>query len=236
MTALKIIGIILLVFLLLGFLRLGAIVSYEERLCVQLRVGALKLTVYPRKAKKPKKEKAPKEEKPKEPKNETEKKPKKKPSIPKPTVYDVIDLLDTAFSALGAMVRRTCRRVRIDPLELTLTAASMGNPADTAMLFGALNTAVFTLMPKAEETFYIPDPSIHLRMDYDVYWPSARGTLGISLRLCDLFAIVFTLVIPLGKWFLRFKKAHKHDEPAHKGPADQETEKNEDKDTEERIA
>ena len=41
MLALKIIGVILLIFLLLGFLRLGAIVSFGEELRVQLRLGAL---------------------------------------------------------------------------------------------------------------------------------------------------------------------------------------------------
>ena len=54
MLALKIIGVILLIFLLLGFLRLGAIVSFGEELRVQLSVGVLKLTILPQKEKKPK--------------------------------------------------------------------------------------------------------------------------------------------------------------------------------------
>jgi hypothetical protein len=57
--------------------------------------------------------------------------------------------------------------------------------------------------------------------------------VGVSLRVCDLFAIVFTLIGPLLKWFLRFKKAHKHDEPAHKGADKDETDQN---DTEDKIA
>ena len=235
MTALKVIGILLLVFLLIGFLRVGAIVSFGDGLRVRLRVGAIKLTILPKKAKKPKKprkEKEPKEEKPEE---EKEEKPKKKRSIPKPTIDDIIDLIQTALSALGAMVRRACRRTRIDPLDLTILFGAY-DPADVALMFGAVNTAVFTLMPKAEETFYIPNPSIHLRMDYDADWPQAEGRLGVSLRICDLFAIIFTLIIPLLKWFLRFKKAHKHDEPAHKGPEAAETENKENKDTEEQIA
>ena len=235
MTALKVIGIILLVFLLIGFLRVGAIVSFGDELRVRLRVGAIKLTILPKKTKKPKKpkkEKEPKEEKPEE---EAEKKPKKKRSIPKPNLDDIIDLIQTALSALGAMVRRACRRTRIDPLDLTIVFGAY-DPADVALMFGAANTAVFTLMPKAEETFYIPNPSIRLRMDYDADWPRAAGSLGVSLRLCDLFAIIFTLIIPLLKWFLRFKKAHKHDEPAHKGPEAAETENKENKDTEEQIA
>ena len=221
MLALKIIGVILLIFLLLGFLRLGAIVSFGEELRVQLRLGALKLTILPQKEKKPKKEKPPKEEKPKEDKP-AEEKPKKKRSIPKPTLDDILDLLETALAALGATVRRACRRTRIDPLNVRLTIGAY-DPADTAILFGAVNTAVFTLMPKVEETFDVPDPGIRLRMDYDCESVSAEGSLGLSLRLCDLFAIGFTLIVPLGKWLLRFLKAHRHDAPKETAAPENDT-------------
>lgn len=229
MTALKIIGIILLVFLLIGFLRVGALVSFGDELCVKLRVGFIRLTIFPekeKKPKKPKKEKKPKEEKPKE------EKPKKKRSLPRLTLEDILDLAQTALSALGAMVRRACRRVRIDPLDVTVVFGG-DDPAIVAAAYGAANAAVFEQMPKAEEKFYIPDPSLHLRMDFTAEETTAEGSVGVSLRVCDLFAIVFTLIGPLLKWFLRFKKAHKHDEPAHKGADKDETDQN---DTEDKIA
>lgn len=225
MTALKIIGIILLVFLLIGFLRVGAILSFEEELRVAVRVGLIRLTIFPGKEKKPKK---PKEEKPKEEKKE--KKPKKKRSIPKPTFEELLDLIETALSALGATARRACKRLHIDPLDLTLVFGG-GDPADIAMMYGMASSAMYALMPRVEERFHIPDPSLHLRMDYDAEGTEARGTVGLSLRVCDLFAILFTLAVPLGKWFLRFKKAHKHDSPAHKAPGTEDHE-----DTEEQIA
>ncbi|MBR3560398.1 MAG: DUF2953 domain-containing protein [Oscillospiraceae bacterium] len=215
MTALKIIGVILLVFLLLGFLRLGAIVSFGEELRVRLRLGVLKVSLRG----KPKKEKPPKEKKEEAPKADKPAEPKKKRSLPRPTLDEILDLLETALAALGATVRRACRRTRIDPLDVTLTIGAY-DPADTAVLFGAVNAAVFALMPKVERTFDVPDPGVHLRMDYDREFPAAEGSLGISLRLCDLFAILFTLAIPLVKWFLRFKKAHKHDAPAQEGAHD----------------
>ncbi|MBQ9647959.1 MAG: DUF2953 domain-containing protein [Oscillospiraceae bacterium] len=230
MTALKIIGIILLVFLLIGFLRIGAIVSFGDELRVRLRVGAIKLTVLPKKEKKPKKPKKEKKPKAEEPEEKKEEKPKKKRAIPKPTLEDILDLLETALSALGAMVRRACRRTRIDPLDLTLVFGGR-DPADVAMSFGMANAAVFALMPKAEEKFYIPNPSLRLRMNYDAEGTEAFGSVGLSLRVCDLFAIVFALVVPMAKWFLRFKKAQKHDQLAHKGP-----EQKVQNDTEDKIA
>ena len=68
MTALKIIGILLLIFLLLSLLRVGAVVDFGGELRVRLRVGPVRLTVLPRKEKKAKKaeetsEKAPEEKK-----------------------------------------------------------------------------------------------------------------------------------------------------------------------------
>lgn len=229
MTALKIIGIILLVFLLIGFLRVGALVSFGDELCVKLRVGFIRLTIFPEKEKKPKKPK--KEKKPKEEKSKEEK-PKKKRSLPRLTLEDILDLAQTALSALGAMVRRACRRVRIDPLDVTVVFGG-DDPAIVAAAYGAASAAVFEQMPKAEEKFYIPDPSLHLRMDFTAEETTAEGSVGVSLRVCDLFAIVFTLIGPLLKWFLRFKKAHKHDEPAHKGADKDETDQN---DTEDKIA
>ncbi len=230
MTALKIIGIILLIFLLIGFLRVGAIVSFGDELRVKIRVGAIRLTIFPRKQK-PKK---PKKEKPKDETEAAKKKPKKKPALPKPTFDELLDLIETALSALRATLRRACRRVRIDPLEATLVFGGY-DPANVAMAFGAVNTAVYTVMPKMEETFYIPDPSLHLRMDYGAEQTEAEGVVGISLRVCDLLAILFTLAVPMIKWLLRFKRAHKADMAAHRGAPAADAE-NDDTDTKEQIA
>jgi hypothetical protein len=130
--------------------------------------------------------------------------------VPKPTIEELIDLVQTALSALGATVRRACSRVRIDPLEATVVFGGE-DPSLTAVAYGAASSAMFTLMPKAEETFYIPDPSLHVRMDFTAQSTTAEGCVGVSLRVCDLFAILFTLAVPLFKWFLRLKKAHRHD-------------------------
>ena len=58
MTALEIIGMILLLFLLLSLLRVGVIVDFGGELRVRLRVGPVKLTVLPRKEKKAQKKAA----------------------------------------------------------------------------------------------------------------------------------------------------------------------------------
>ena len=111
------------------------------------------------------------------------------------------------LGALKRTLRRTCRRTRIDPLEVGVIFAG-DNPADTAQTYGYANAALWTLMPKLEELFYIPKPSVYLGMDFTKAETSAEGTVGVSLRVCDLFAILFTLAMPVGKWFLRWRRAH----------------------------
>lgn len=228
MTALKIIGILLLIFLLAGFLRVGAIVSFDDALRVRLRIGIFRMTLIP---KKEKEKKSKPEEAQEEPKKTTKKKGHigKKRSLPKPNFDELLDLTGTALSALGATARRACRRVRIDPLDVTVVFAGRDDPAGAAISYGAASAAMFTVMPRLEERFYISDPSLHLRIDFAADEMAVEGQAGVSLRVCDLFAILFTLIGPLFKWFLRFKKAHKHDaapkkEDAAKPEANEETE------------
>lgn len=201
MTALKIISMILLIVLLIGFLRVGVIVSFGDRLHAKLRIGLIELTSLPKRKKKAK-------ESPPEAAAPPEEQPvRKKRVIPKPTLDEIFDLVTTLFTALGATLRRTCKRLRIDPLEVTVIFGGR-DPCDIAKTYGYANTAMWSLMPRAEELFYIPNPSLHLRMDYDAGKTTASGTVGISIRICDIFSILFTLAIPLLKWLLRFKKAH----------------------------
>lgn len=227
MTALKVIGIILLLFLLISLLRVGAIVDFGGELRVRLRVGPVKLTVLPKKERKAKKAEETSEKTPEE---------KKKPkaagghSLPKLSFSELRELAGTALGALKRTLRRTCRRTRIDPLEVGVILAG-DDPADTAQTYGYANAALWTLMPKLEELFYIPKPSVYLGVDFTKTETSAEGTVGVSLRVCDLFAILFTLAVPVGKWFLRWRRAHrgeaKAEPPAERAtaPETNETEK-----------
>ena len=52
MTALKVIGIILLIFLLIGFLRVGALLRFGQELNLRLSVGPFRFKLLPAKEKK----------------------------------------------------------------------------------------------------------------------------------------------------------------------------------------
>ena len=201
MTALKVIGIILLIFILIGFLRVGALMQFGDELRVQLSVGPFRFTLLPAKEKK---------ETPRE-----EAKQKKKPSLPKPTKEELRDLITTALSALKETAKRTCKRLRIDPLEILVVFGGT-DPADIAQTYGYASAAMWGVMPHLEDLFHIPDPSLHLRMDYSSEKTHAVGAVGLSLRIRDGLHISLALLIPMLKWYLRYKKAHKNDAPAEK--------------------
>ncbi len=100
------------------------------------------------------------------------------------------------------------------------------DPADTAQTYGYANAALWVVMPELEELFHIPKPSICLSMDFDRTETRAEGTVGVSLRVCDLIAIALTLALPVGKWLRRYRRAHRNDaktEPPAKGAATHET-------------
>ena len=162
MTALEIIGMILLLFLLLSLLRVGVIVDFGGELRVRLRVGPVKLTVLPRKEKKAQKKAA--EAAGKTPEEKTKPKAAGGHRLPKLSFPELRELAGTVLGALKRTLRRTCRRTRIDPLEVGVIFAG-DDPADTAQTYGYANAALWTLMPKLEELFYIPKPSVYLGMD-----------------------------------------------------------------------
>lgn len=140
MTALKVIGIILLIFILIGFLRVGALMQFGDELHVQLSVGPFRFTLLPAKEKKETPKKKAKEKKPKSEGEEA--KQKKKPSLPKPTKEELRDLITTALSALKETAKRTCKRLRIDPLEILIVFGGT-DPADIAQTYGYASAAMW---------------------------------------------------------------------------------------------
>ena len=163
MKALWIIGGILLLLVLLSLVRVGAVLSFGEELRIRLRLGQAKLTLLPRP---PKKDRPKREKKPKKPKKQPpdgEKKTKKKaPSI---TARDILDALPALFESLKAGLRKTRRRLRIDPLRIAVVLGG-DDPADVGELYGMVSAAMYTVMPQLERLTYMPDPRIHLEADF----------------------------------------------------------------------
>lgn len=192
--------IILLVLLLL--LRVGVSVQFGREQRVELRVGPVKKALFPKA----------KEERGKPPKKGGAK-PKK--AKLKPTMQEGIDLIRAALTALRSALKCLKRSVRFKPLELSVLFGG-DDPADVAKVYGYANAAVWSIMPLAEETFDIPNPSIHLEADFQKARIEVEGEVGVLLRVGDILLIALVLLVPLVKWYLRFQKAHRVEEPKTK--------------------
>ena len=223
MVALWILGILLALILLVLFLRVGVRIAFGDELRVIAVAGPLRLQIVPKPQRRPKKEK-----KPKKPKDKQEEKPQEAPKEKKKlglTFADIRSALPYLWQSLKGALRKTRQRLRVDPLRLSLVLGGEPDPAASAETYGWISAAVWTFMPRLEELMRIPDPYIHLDVDYSAAETKAEGEVGLSFQIRDLFAIGFAFGIPVLKWLLRWKKEKRLREEAQKAEKPEKPEK-----------
>ena len=192
-------------------LRLGLYVAFGGgQAAADLTIGPLRIHLAPSKA-------------PKKPQQETKKpgKPKREPqdlteaakSIPRPTLADLRDAAETLWPASKKALRRTRRGIRIQPLRLAVTLGGAEDPAAAAELYGGLHALIWTGMPALEQLLVIPDPAIHLGIDFDAAKTRAEGELGLSIRLGTLIAVGAQLALPAIGWLRRYLKRKQRQQP-----------------------
>ena len=206
MTALYIILGILLAFFLLSLLRLGVRVEFtgslaETRVTVIAGPARIQLLPKPEKPEKPPKEKK-KKEKPAKAKAEGGAK-KKKLHL---TKEDIKTALPALWECLKNGLRKTRQRLLIDPLELSAVLPGAMDPAGAAELYGYINAGMWTVMPQLEQLTRIPDPGLHVEVDFDSEQLRLTGRLGVSLQIRDLFAIGWAFAKPVIRWLLAMRK------------------------------
>ena len=111
----------------------------------------------------------------------------------------------TVCETLQKALRKIRRRMRVDPLDISITFAG-DDPAKVAEMYGWANTAMWTMMPPLEQLIHIPDPHIHLGVDYNSIRMTAEGRVGVKFRVGDLIIIGLTLAVPLLKWYLSWRR------------------------------
>jgi len=203
-----ILGVLAALLLLLCLTRVGAqIVLKDGSATVDVRVSVFRIRVYP------KKETAETEKKEKKPKEKGSKK-----AVPKPSLADIKDAVKTLWPPLKKAVGRVRRGIRIDPLDLSLTLGGQEEPDKTAELYGYLHTGMWTVMPVLEAGLDIPDPHLHIGIDFTSAQTAAEGELGLTARIGTLLAAGLTVGIPALRWFLKYRKKMKQQTPT-KQPA-----------------
>lgn len=173
-------GAILVLFCLIGSLRLGVGGSHTETegIRVWLRIGPAKITLYPRPKKKPKPAKENKA------KPHKEKKPKKEKEPKKPLSWDQIVALVRKLVPLGLEAVGSFRRkLRIDVLDARLVVGEP-DPADAALHYGQASAALGALWGPLNEAFQVKDGRARVDVDFQqdhwVLWGRIQMTLTVG--------------------------------------------------------
>lgn len=198
MTVLKVLLILLLIFFLIGWIRVGGDVEYSaDGVLAHARVGGLRFQVYPRK--KPKKETAERKAK-KKPKPEKEPAPEETPPKKGGSLAMVKEMLPVIGEAAGSLRLR----IRIDRLFLDFTAGGR-DAAGAAMAYGYSSAAVGTIMPVFQNNFDLKEYRVRTGVDFNAQAPAVYANAGISARIGQLlsFAVLF------GWKLLRIYRRHK---------------------------
>ena len=200
MTALLVIGILVLVFVLIGLLRVGAEASYSEAagFTLAVRAGFLSLRLGGKKEKNPKKKKA---KKPKKPKKEKE--PEEKPRRKLPPLPLILSLAEHGFELLLRLVSR----LRVELLRLHVTAA-LPDPADAAMLYGAVGTAMDGLLRAGRGNLVASD--LRADVDFDRSEPLVDLRLRVTIRIGQIVGAALRFGFGFLKDLLRYKRSENH--------------------------
>ena len=195
-----ILGILATLVLLLCLVRVGVRFElHDGAVILDAKIGAFRLGVLP----------APKQ-KPKRGRESTTKKTAgkgvEKPALPKLTLSDIKELVRVLVSPLKRALNRTWKGIRIHPLQVSVTLGGGEDPASAAELYGYLNAGMWTVMPEAERLINIPDPHIHIGVDFDAQETVIEASVEMTIRIGTLIAAAFTVGIPAIRWFLRYRK------------------------------
>lgn len=178
MIVLVVLGCVALALFLVSLIRVGVRASYAQKVfTLRLLVGPVKVTLFPRKARKGKKpakggKKARKPPKGKQPQKPAQ--PREKPDIP----ALVKELLPVALEAAG----RLRRKIRIDDFDLAVKVASR-DPARAAIRYGRLSGAAGMLWPLVEQNFKVKDWRIRIWVDFTTTQPEASLKLAATLTV-----------------------------------------------------
>lgn len=212
-VVLWILGILLALLVLLCLTRVGVHALFGDALALDAKIGPFRIHILPGKKQDKKREKRAKEPKEAE---KSEEKAEKKPCFPKPSMADIREAVSVLWPPLKRALKRTRRGVRIHPMDLCVTLGGQEDPAAAAQLYGEAHAGVWAVMPVLERLLVIPEPHIHIGIDFNASETKVEGELGVTARVGTLLAVGATVAFPALKWFLRYRKKQKKQPPEPK--------------------
>lgn len=212
-VVLWILGILLALLVLLCLTRVGVHALFGDALALDAKIGPFRIHILPGKKQDKKREKRAKEPKEAE---KSEEKAEKKPCFPKPSMADIREAVSVLWPPLKRALNRTRRGARIHPMDLCVTLGGQEDPAAAAQLYGEAHAGVWAVMPVLERLLVIPEPHIHIGIDFNASETKVEGELGVTARVGTLLAVGATVAFPALKWFLRYRKKQKKQPPEPK--------------------
>ena len=202
MSGWVVLGIIVLVFVLIGCIPVGVDASYHENaLALRLKIGFFTMQVLPAKPKKKKAET--KKKKPAAKKQDAKPaKPKKQFQMPKLTLQDILALVDLACDTLGNLRRKL--RVEVLVLHVTLGGS---DPAKAAILYGRAWALIGMLNPKLEQLFVIKKRDIQPVLDYNEKEMKIDAHLALTITIGRAISLAGRAGVRFLKLWLNKKKA-----------------------------
>lgn len=191
MLALKIIGVILLIIVLIMLIPIGADIAYMGgEFSLSAKVCGVLLQLFPKppadetvpkKEKKPKKPKKPKPEKP-----QAEGAPAKKKLNLSFTKEEIFSLVKKVIKHFG----RFNKKFKVDRFLLHYTAAG-DDPYKTAVTFGYVNAALSSLAPLCRQRFDVSDCDVRTDIDFSKEAMEVDFGMAFSIRIGAFFGLIF---------------------------------------------
>ena len=192
-------------------LRLRVQMEFGDAVSADLYIGFFHTRLFPAAGEKKEKEPAPE-------KTQKSALQEKLKTIPKPSADDIKDAYRTLKPVFLRTLHRTRRGIRIHPLEISLILGGREDPAQAAEYYGYANAAVWTVMPALESLLVIPEPHIHIGMDFDAAKTKLRGTIGAGMRVGTLLVLALGIAIPVIRWFTKYRKRKQTENKTEKQP------------------
>ncbi len=206
MKVLIILGAVLLALVLLALVRFGAAVEYNAAgVQVRVKLGPLRLRVWPLKPKKWSAERKPRRKKSKE------------APLPKgkPDLGGSLALVRQCLPLVARAAGRLLHKIRIDRFELEVTAAAP-DPAAAALAFGGANAAVGMIWPLVEQNFHVKERDIRTRVDFEAQAPTVRLKAEVTLTIGQAVHVTAALGVGLLGRYLEYRRTHPREKPSDK--------------------
>lgn len=193
MMALLIVAIVAVLLLFMSCIRVGGQVQYgQEGFRVWLKVGPLRILLFPKEAgEKKRKQKKPKEQ-----------------SLLKGSLKEFRALLPSLIEA----VQHLKEKIRVDHLFLKLTVAA-SDPAHTAFAYGSANAILGMIWPPIEHNFSIKDYQIRTQADFEKTETEVQVDAAFSMMIRQwlYFAVKYGLGTLLQYRALQKKKTEQRE-------------------------